>query len=385
MSIKEHPILYSMSSFFGRFARPTAHNGRISIEGTNQNRPITTPATMMRESWLFLWLLARFPCHGSYLDHVNSPEMSEIRQILEEENQMGMDYYHSGIHNHIVDYENHPYDDGERRLQSNTTTTTRFEPMRIRFETAALDAVRTTENARKIEWIESEILPRVAEFWSETLSVVPVRGNLRISGNLLIERRYCGDSVFTEVPSEHFSQGLPNTDLVLYLSGSNDRRFCPTNTLAVAVRCNTDQWDRPTAGAINVCLDNIQLNADGTASEQVTRDYMDVTLHEVGHVLGHASTSYRYFYDPDTGEPRTTRPFSTSTQECVNGVSKTTYFPATNTLEFFTSNSGQRYAAIVTPKVKTVARNQFNCQTLPGGQLENQPTGANSCTGDHCK
>jgi hypothetical protein len=36
----------------------------------------------------------------------------------------------------------------------------------------------------------------------------------------------------------------------------------------------------------------------------------------------------------------------------------------------------------VTPKVRTVARNQFNCADLEGGQLENQPTGS-SCTGDH--
>ena len=30
-----------------------------------------------------------------------------------------------------------------------------------------------------------------------------------------------------------------------------------------------------------------------------------------------------------------------------------------------------------------MARNQFGCQSLEGAQLENQPTGTQSCTGDH--
>ena len=35
--------------------------------------------------------------------------------------------------------------------------------------------------------------------------------------------------------------------------------------------------------------------------------------------------------------------------------------------------------SIVTKTVQAVARNQFDCQSISGGQLENQPTG----TGDH--
>jgi leishmanolysin-like peptidase len=38
---------------------------------------------------------------------------------------------------------------------------------------------------------------------------------------------------------------------------------------------------------------------------------------------------------------------------------------------------------IVTPKVRAIARNQFDCQSLEGAKLENQPTGTDSCTGDH--
>lgn len=52
-------------------------------------------------------------------------------------------------------------------------------------------------------------------------------------------------------------------------------------------------------------------------------------------------------------------------------------------MQFYEGGNGQRYAAIVTPKVRAMARNQFNCQSLPGAKLENQPTGSDSCTGDH--
>jgi len=52
-------------------------------------------------------------------------------------------------------------------------------------------------------------------------------------------------------------------------------------------------------------------------------------------------------------------------------------------MQFISDNSGNRYASIVTEKVRAVARNQFDCQSLEGARLENQPTRPESCTGDH--
>jgi leishmanolysin len=257
-----------------------------------------------------------------------------------------------------------------------------FRPIRMVFETSALDALRDDTNAAKIDWYVDEILPATAGFWSQALSVVPVSGNLRVSSSELEGFAYCGDSEFTEVPSEHKSDGVANADLILYVSASSSARFCPARTLAVAVPCNFDQFDRPTAGAVNVCLDNIELNDDGTANADVTQDYMDVTIHEVGHVLGHSSNSYRFFRDPDTGDPRTSRPFSARTVTCVDGTSQSLILPDENTL-LFGENNGVRIASIVTPKVQTIARNQFDCQSLEGAQLEDQPTRPDSCVGDH--
>jgi leishmanolysin-like peptidase len=181
------------------------------------------------------------------------------------------------------------------------------------------------------------------------------------------------------------TNGVANTDVLLYVSGSPSSRFCGPSTLAVAVACNFDQFDRPTAGAINFCLDQIELNDQGTAHPSVIQDNVDVAIHEAAHVFGMSSNSYRYFWDPDSNppQPRTPRPFKSVTVQCVDGVSRTLSIPNENTLKFLTAENGQRYATIVTPKVQTVVRNHFNCQDLEGAQLENQPTGSNSCTGDH--
>lgn len=302
-----------------------------------------------------------------------------------------MERYQTGLPgdpNHLVPYENHPYDktttSRRRHLQAgnNATDQDLFEPIRISFYTEALDSIRDGINDAKIDWYEKVILPETAEFWTRALAVVPVAGALKMSATELDNGQFCGGSSFTKVPSEHVNNGVLDTDLLLYVSGSNDARYCPERTLAVAVPCNFDQFDRPTAGAINVCLDNIILDESGDASPGVVEDYIDVTIHEIAHVLGHSSNSYRFFWDPSTGEPRTPRPFQSRTVTCVNGAERTLILPADNTMKFVNDN-GRRYASIVTEKVRAIARNQFDCQSLDGAQLENQPTREESCTGDH--
>mmetsp|Transcript_3820 Transcript_3820/g.10026 ORF Transcript_3820/g.10026 Transcript_3820/m.10026 type:complete len:886 (-) Transcript_3820:158-2815(-) len=350
----------------------------------------------------------------SVIRRLYGPENGEVRKhvrLLEEKSERSRTGF-MGDPDHEVSYENHPYQksydkrrrERQRRLQDTefvsgvidtdgvTTTTSDesatdgtdlYKPLRIRFETQALDDTRDANNAAKIDFIKTQILPRTSEYWSQALSVVPVAGNLKISSAELENREFCGDSEFTKVPFEHISVGIPDIDLVLYVSGTPSSRFCRGTTLAVAVACNFDQFDRPTAGAINVCLDRIELNEDGTASDAIVEDNTDVLKHETAHVLGHSSNSYRFFWDAETGKERTPRPFESRTVTCVDDVERSLILPGEDTMQFFEGRNGQRYAAIVTPKVRAMARNQFNCQSLPGAKLENQPTGDESCTGDH--
>eukprot|EP00542_Grammatophora_oceanica_P012963 CAMPEP_0194029738 /NCGR_PEP_ID=MMETSP0009_2-20130614/3397_1 /TAXON_ID=210454 /ORGANISM="Grammatophora oceanica, Strain CCMP 410" /LENGTH=726 /DNA_ID=CAMNT_0038669505 /DNA_START=41 /DNA_END=2218 /DNA_ORIENTATION=+ len=322
------------------------------------------------------------------INRIYGEENASVRKAVSELEER-MERSRTGVNgdpDHKLDYgDYHPYDPEVRRryLAEGDNVEDVFQPMRIHFETEALDNERTTENAAKIDFIKSEILPRTSEFWTSALSVVPVKGNLFISTSELDNRMYCGDAAFTEVSTEHISEGVPDTDLILYVSGTPSSQFCSGSTLAVAVACNFDQFDRPTAGAINFCLDQIELRSDGTASESIIQDNVDVAIHEAAHVLGMSSNSYRFFWDSETGKPRTERQFTTSTVTCVDGQTRSLILPDENTMKFFLAENGQRYASIVTPKVQSVARNQFDCQSLAGAQLENQPTGSESCTGDH--
>lgn len=196
----------------------------------------------------------------------NRAVRAEMRRIEER-----IPRYQTGIPgdlNHVVPYENHPYErsrwrrklqesnstastgtdnatstgDGGDTASTNATTTdgssgARFQPMRIKYFTEALDAIRDDTNAAKIDWYINTILPKTAEFLSQALSVVPVSGNLKLSSSELDSRMYCGDSEFTEVPTEHISDGVPDADLILYVSASESTSFCPDRTLAVAVPC----------------------------------------------------------------------------------------------------------------------------------------------------
>jgi leishmanolysin-like peptidase len=56
--------------------------------------------------------------------------------------------------------------------------------------------------------------------------------------------------------------------------------------------------------------------------------------------------------------------------------------PASNTLRFF-DERGLRLAKVVTPRLLQVARNYFDCPTLNGVELENQPTTDGACWGHH--
>lgn len=222
-------------------------------------------------------------------------------------------------------------------------------------------------------------MPKVVELWSNTLSVIPTDGPLKINPRDLNKRQFCGfPDLNAIVPDSHMSDGIPDTDLAWYITASDS--FCEEGTLALAMPCNFDQFDRPTAGVINFCLDSIE----DIESESDIQNTFFIAAHEAGHVLGLVASALPYFYDSDTGKPRTKRPFKQTKVTCVTGREQTVVMPDPNTLQISTEeHNNQRYAMVTTPKVKTVVRNHFNCQTLQGARLENQPTNPRSCFGDH--
>ena len=109
-----------------------------------------------------------------------------------------------------------------------------------------------------------------------------------------------------------------------------------------------------------------------------------VATHEIGHALGMSNELIKYFRMKD-GTPRTARPFQSRSGICLNGTTVTMEFPDTSYFEPGISNRGQVHYSLTSPRSQQAARNQFNCASLRGVQMENQPTeaGGKVCIGTH--
>eukprot|EP00986_Skeletonema_menzelii_P010780 scaffold5381_cov150-Skeletonema_menzelii.AAC.10 len=180
------------------------------------------------------------------------------------------------------------------------------------------------------------------------------------------------------------------------------------STLASALSCQRDQYDRPITGSIDFCLsgmdgttrvdvdeaiaqkeakgfgpspndngENVIVGSTGASMKwngwfgksmdlesplesnvDVVQYSAGVAIHEIGHVLGVSSDSLSYFRHPFTGYPLTPRPFTLSSATCVSGEEKN----------------------IVGIPSNTVMKGGINKAT--GARLENQPTGPD-CFGSH--
>lgn len=175
------------------------------------------------------------------------------------------------------------------------------------------------------------------------------------------------------------------------------RPKCPGTYLASATYCSTDQYDRPVAGLLSVCINNTQ--AFFHNKNQIKRNIVTI-MHEMGHVLGFNAESLAHFRDGDTGEPLTPRDKNGDVPDVVvecSGVSPRVEasipLPSTNITTFNTVRGGVWAATIVTPTVRRVARNMFGCQSLNGAELESgewqlfggdaDQLSAGECIGDH--
>ena len=250
----------------------------------------------------------------------------------------------------------------------------------------------------------------MAQVWGSHLSVFPVSGAIPLSS------QDCFGLYSPYFSSNSFgsSVGVNNADLAIYVGAEDvvptpagDIDLCPAGTLAIALTCSIDQFDRPIMGAINFCLNNIvrrleeenednrkldssSLRAQMSSStvnilgNDAIADATLVAIHEAGHALGFSLPLMQYFRDAETGEPLTPRPFTPTNVQCDDGTIQNLIFPSTSTVQARQTSDGRVYHEVVTPRVTQVVRNHFNCQSLTGARLENRPTNtAMNCTGQH--
>ena len=327
---------------------------------------------------LHLLLLASF-CICSYSRNNSAkrrrtnkaPEV--IRKIFHQNDQK----WNQGRRKNIpYDVNEHPFEYYHRHgrsLANNMSKEDVYNPIRITFDVSNLDEHYSTaseQDQMRIRALMQEILPQTAKDLAEAISLASVQGGIPIDP----------DDCWG-VPPISVAGDVYDTDLfiIVYAEAALQKQtICcdKCGTLAAAAACSLDQFDRPVSGFINFCLNEIQLSDDG---QQIMQDAIDETVdtakHELTHVLGFHSEMYKYFRNPETGEPLTPRPFCESLVHCIDGAISSVELPSTNTLQQRITPSGDTvYYEIVTPTVLQVTRNQFDCQNATGARLETHPT-----------
>jgi len=114
-----------------------------------------------------------------------------------------------------------------------------YESIRINFNTDQLSANLLCQNFEsECNGIRDNITQQVMDIWLDKLSVVPV------DGNLILTESSCGEYII--IPDEHIQEGVPNTDLIVYVTGiecNEDNKI-----YGFGSPCAFDQDNRPIAG-----------------------------------------------------------------------------------------------------------------------------------------
>lgn len=283
--------------------------------------------------------------------------------------------------------------------------------MRVQFDTRLLEAL-TTEYPTHVSYVRSVLLPSQRYFWLEALSVVPAAKievpltgiASRCAAEIKFLTGYDLDD-FLDATDDNDANSIKmglggnglvynDADLVVIVVPVEGTFICPEGvgadsmsaTLAFATNCQHDQLDRPTVGYIGICFG--PLDPENRSTNTNTRRFLTMA-HELTHVFGMNSVDIPYFYSHATGRPRTPRdqchqPPISQNFTCVDGTRKDDVTTASeDTLKQVTTANGQVAYEVATETVANVARNQFNCQRVVGGRLENQPTSDTDCFGSH--
>eukprot|EP01084_Bolivina_argentea_P165405 287356_1 len=281
-----------------------------------------------------------------------------------------------------MQYKNHPY----HQIDNSSSTTNQHrlllsqnevQPIRISayYDTDSISNNNALTLTQK-QYLKS-VISAVINYYQSFVSIIPIH-------NTWFFERQC-NSWFTQpfgngkscfdyitipychvvpVPNEHLAEqllystnpdtattipggvGIANTDLVLYIS-YYDTNSCGGSTLAHAGTCGYDQYGRPIAGNINICSNFF----DGGWKKDV-----QTILHEMSHITIMLPSLWDGFRDS-------------------NG----------NTLAFsdvYEYDSRYNVPIIKSPKVKTLAKEHFNCYS---NVIKGLPLQSNSSSHWHTK
>jgi leishmanolysin-like peptidase len=124
-------------------------------------------------------------------------------------------------------------------------------------------------------------------------------------------------------------------------------------------------------------------------SVKTHKSRLTTVAHEFTHILGMNSYDFPFYYSHVTGAPRTPRDEWNRPPEtemlCVDGSRQFVTTASEDVIKASTTANGYVAYEVVTETVRNVVRNQFDCPTINGARLENQPTASQDidCFGSH--
>jgi len=216
--------------------------------------------------------------------------------------------------------------------------------------TCQTDDVLTTE---KRAYIVDRLMPAAKDFFQRALNVARVSGNLVVSGSST-----CGQSPGTAIPASHQSTGVADADFVAYVTAvpKADRSSA---TVAWAAACRRDSADRPLVAHVNFIPAKLTNAVNLTSVDQANDEA--TAVHEIAHALGFSAPFFG-----DRGHL---------------ALDGTTMVPSGGTTTATSSTLGKSVTYLTSPRVVREARAYFGCDTLIGGEIEDQ--GGSGTAGSH--
>jgi hypothetical protein len=117
----------------------------------------------------------------------------------------------------------------------------------------------------KVHLLEEELMPRAVAFFSRLLRVTPVAGNLRLG----LPR--CGFSGGVQIPTGYAAHGIPDADIVFFVTARPIGAQSGADTIAYSGHCEVDQFGRPVAAHFNWSPEHLDPPESSFESEYLLR------------------------------------------------------------------------------------------------------------------
>lgn len=271
-----------------------------------------------------------------------------------------------------IAYARHPFEHVHRRLEDPTPL---YKPLRLHAEYV------TDLQGDELQFVK-DIINAAIDFYNGIAMVIPVEGNFHIDvckryrDGVCQNRQYldkCGSAPFNTDHQKTFKwwkdgstvkggPGVPNTDAIIYVTTDGKHYSCAGNVVAWAQPCYRDQNGRPVMGNINFCTFGKTAKVRyGELQDEPWNwmRFMQLAVHEIGHVLFFDQIHYRQYRDSDPKSP------NYGELRAFEDVMKQKYI------------QGEYRSFIQTPRVKEWVQKHFGYygSDLIGAELESQGSG----------